>query len=70
MKYENLAKAILMPKTSINFIIAANEQNEYETLVNAGTEYYQDGLPVELYTKILSAVDNVVNEWNNNHKKQ
>lgn len=55
-------------KTSINLIITSDESRHYNALVNAGTEYYHDGMPVELYSKILSAVCGVVKDWNNKHK--
>lgn len=55
-------------KTSINLIIACNERRKYNALVNAGNDYYRDGIPVELYGKILQAVCDVVEEWNNKHK--
>lgn len=54
--------------TSINLIIARSENRKYNTLVNAGNDYYSDGIPVELYCKILKAVDSVVKDWNNKHK--
>lgn len=54
--------------TSINLIIASNESRKYEALVNAGNDYYSDGIPAGLYGKILTAVCNVVEEWNNKHK--
>lgn len=55
-------------KTSINLIIATDESRKYEALVNAGNDYYSDGIPVELYGKILNAVCGVVKEWNDKHK--
>ena len=55
-------------KTSINLIIATDESRKYNALVNAGNDYYSDGLPVELYCQILNAVCDVVKEWNDKHK--
>lgn len=64
----NLPPPATPTKTSINLIIASNESRKYNALVNAGNDYYSDGIPVELYGEILSAVCDVVEEWNNTHK--
>ena len=55
-------------KTSINLIIARSESRKYKARVNAGNDYYSDGIPVELYCKILKAVCGVVKDWNDKHK--
>lgn len=55
-------------KTSINLIITCDQSRHYDTLVNAGTDYYEDGIPAILYCQIMQAVCNVVEEWNNKHK--
>ena len=54
--------------TSINLIISSNESRKYAAIVNAGNDYYRDGIPIELYCQILNAVDSVVKDWNNKHK--
>lgn len=56
-------------KTSINLVINEDDNNQFTTLVNCGTEYYSDGVPATLYCKILTAVSDVVDEWNKQHKK-
>lgn len=55
-------------KTSINLIIDEDESSKFTALVNAGNDYYSDGLPVELYCSILNSVCNAVDEWNQQHK--
>lgn len=54
-------------RTSINLIISSDSFEKYTALVNAGQEYYTDGLPVELYSRILSAVCDTIDEWNDEH---
>lgn len=55
--------------TSINLVIAEDDNKQFDVLVNAGSTYYSDGIPVELFCKIMTAACDVINEWNQQHKQ-
>lgn len=55
-------------KTSINIIIDEDESSKFTAFVNVGNEFYSDGMPLELYCKIIGVVGNIIDEWNQQHK--
>lgn len=55
-------------KTSINLIIDEDESSKFTALVNVGNEFHSDGMPLELYCKILGVVCDIIDEWNQQHK--